>query len=299
MSDAEAKVTLAHAWTRGIRSVDTAPLYGHGRSETRIGSAMRSDPAFRFGISTKVGRSLVATRERPTDHGFVDPMPFAPIFDYCASAIEHGFAASLQRLGVHRVETLLLHDIGARTHGARHPEILELALTESLPAMRGLQAAGLAAAVGLGVNEWQVADEVLDRADLDVVLLAGRYTLLEQGALALLDKAQRRGVAVHIAGVFNSGLLAGGDTFDYGAAPTGMRERVAQLQAICDLFDVPIAAAALQFPMAHPAVSRMVIGLGSPAEIDASLGWLELPIPADFWVALKRRGLLNPAAPTP
>lgn len=300
IDDAAAVATLHHAWTRGIDAVDVAPLYGHGRGEARLAQYRAAFPANNFRITTKVGRRLRARAAGiPAPGDFVDPLPFTPVFDYSADGIRRGFDDSLARLEVDYVDILLLHDIGERTHGDAHREILRQALDKALPAMAGLKKAGRVGAIGLGVNEWEVADMVLARAPIDVVLLAGRYTLLDQSGLAFLDRAHAAGIAVHAAGVFNSGLLAGGGTFDYQAAPPAMIARRDRLGAICARYDVELAAAALRFPLAHPAVTRLVVGLASTVEIDTCLANLELPIPAELWRALKADAMLAAEAPTP
>jgi D-threo-aldose 1-dehydrogenase len=300
VDDATAVAILHHAWTLGIRSVDVAPLYGYGRGEIRLAQHRAAFPNQMFAISTKVGRRLIArggTDLSPSD--FVDPLPYEPVFDYSADGIQRSFDESLSRLRVERVDTLLLHDIGQRTHGDAHASVLRQALDEALPVMADLKSAGLVGAIGLGVNEWGVADAVITRAQIDIVLLAGRYTLLEQGGLTFLDGARAAGVAVHAAGVFNSGLLAGGATFDYSAAPPDVIVRRDRLASICASYGVALAAAALQFPLAHPGVTRLVVGLASIDEIDQCLASLATSVPAELWPALKAAGLLAADAPTP
>lgn len=295
-----ADAALDIAWHAGVRAVDTAPYYGHGLSETRLGCHLARRPEHDFTISTKVGRCLVACD--PTDvpdHGFAQPLAFRPVFDYSGDGIRTSFRDSVRRLGVTAVDALLLHDIGALTHGDRAPAVLDQALGEALPAMRAIQTEGGAHRIGLGVNEWQVCEAVLDATDLDQILLAGRYNLLDQSALDFLGRAHARGVEVHIAGVFASGLLAGGDTVDYArSAPCveAKRDRLAMLAA---RYDVPLAAVAVQFALAHPTVARLVIGWRSPAEVADAVRWLGISIPATLWTLLKDEGLLDPRAPTP
>ena len=300
MSDEAAVATLHHAATRGIDAVDVSPLYGHGRGEVRLAQHRLAFPGDRFRLTTKVGRRLAAPINGiGADSEFVDPLPFTPVFDYSADGIRRSFDESLARLQVERVDTLLLHDIGQLTHGDDHALILRQALAEALPAMAALKAAGRVGAIGLGVNEWEVADAVLAETSIDVVLLAGRYTLLEQGGLGFLDRALAAGVEVHAAGVFNSGLLAGGETFDYRAAPAAMIARRDRLQSICAAHGVGLAAAALQFPLAHPAVTRLVVGLASIDEIDQCLASLATPLPPELWHALRAEALLAAGVPTP
>lgn len=296
-----AAATLQAAWAGGVRYFDTAPFYGHGLSETRLGAFLRSLPAGAAVISTKVGRSLVPTEPGAEgDFGFVDPLPNRPQFDYRADAVRAQVESSLSRLGVPRLDMLLVHDIGAMTHGADHPATFRQALDGALPALRRLQEQGLVTAIGIGVNEIEVSLATLRAADIDVILLAGRYTLLEQGALAeLLPQCEARGVSVVVGGPFNSGALAGGDHYDYAAMPAAVADRVARLAAVCRRFDVPLPAAALQFPLAHPAVAAVIPGARSAAEVQANLAHLARPIPAELYQTLKDEGLLAPDAPTP
>jgi D-threo-aldose 1-dehydrogenase len=299
VDDCEAQATFDAAWRAEFRMLDTAPLYGHGLSERRVGRHRHDRPDQSFSLSTKVGRRLHPVASQPTDHGFVDPLPFEPRFDYTADGILASFEDSLARLGANRVDTLLLHDIDRRTHGDQQPAVLRQALNEALPAMARLKAEGRVARIGLGVNEWEVCREVMAYADVDVLLIAGRYTLLEQGALDLMDEAAARGVSVMAAGLFNSGLLVGQRRYDYraaGADVTAHRDAVAR---VCDEHGVPAPAAALQLPGAHPAVDAVVVGLRSPAEVEQFAAWWHMPIPGELWPALIAAGLLDQRVPTP
>ncbi len=296
-----AAATLLAAWDGGVRYFDTAPYYGHGLSETRLGEFLRGPPADTMVISTKVGRSLVPVAPGDEgDFGFADPLPNRPVFDYSSDAVRAQVEGSLTRLGVTRFGMLLVHDIGAMTHGDAHPAIFRQAMDGALPALRKMKDEGLVSAIGIGVNEIAVSLATVRAADIDVVLLAGRYTLLEQAALAeLLPECDARGVSVVVGGPFNSGALAGGDHYDYAAMPPAVAERVACLAAVCRRFDVPLPAAALQFPLAHPAVAAVIPGARSPAEVQANLAHLARPIPGDLYQALKAENLLVPEAPTP
>lgn len=293
IAEADAAAALARARSVGIRLVDTAPLYGHGLSEERVGRHGGGLP-----LCTKVGRRLepCAPGETP-DHGFVRPNSARPVFDYTRDGVRRQVDASLARLRAERLDTLLLHDVGARTHGQDAPAVLRLALDEALPALAELKAAGVVAHVGLGVNEWEVCEDVLAHAELDRVLLAGRYTLLEQGALGFLDRARRRGVAVMAAGVFNSGMLAGSATHDYAPAPPALLERRDRLAAVCARHGVPLAVAAIRFPLLHPAVALAVVGMRSAAEVDAAVAALATPVPGALWDELKADGMIRADAP--
>jgi D-threo-aldose 1-dehydrogenase len=283
-----------------VNFLDTAPYYGHGLSEARIGRYIAEHPGHGLAISTKVGRRLDPCRlDEVPDCGFVRPLPFRPVFDFSRDGVLRAFDDSLARLGVDRVDTLLLHDIGAHVHGTAAGDVLEQALDEALPAMWELKTAGAARAIGLGVNEWQVCDEVLAHTDIDTVLLAGRYSLLDQSALPFLDRASARGVSVMAAGVFNSGLLAGGTTYDYAPADAALVARRDCIEAICARHGVPLPAAAIRFAQAHPAVERVVIGWRSAREVEQAVAWSRTAISADLWRELAAEELIPAGAPIP
>lgn len=304
ISDDTARETLEAAQAAGFSYLDTAPFYGHGLSEQRVGSFLAAQSERPF-LSTKVGRVLApAGSGSIPDNGFASPAPFIPSFDYSADGIRKSFEQSLERLGVERVDILLLHDIGARTHGARHSDVLAQALDEALPAMAALKADGLASWIGLGVNEIDVCEEVLAKADLDVLLIAGRYTLLEhETSLAFLDDCHRNGVKVILGGAFNSGLLVSdepdGTHYDYAPAPRWAIERTARLRNICACHDTPIPAAALQFCSAHPAVASVIPGAQTPQQVRDIAAWTSLPVPPALWSDLKEAGYVSRLAPVP
>jgi len=302
MSDVDAARMLESAWQRGVRFFDTAPYYGFTRSEWRLGAALSHWPRDEFVLSTKVGRLMRPDDSvRSGDCGFSDPLPFRPYFDYSRDGVLRSFDESLARLGVSGVDILYVHDIGTVTHGERHASYWrQLTKGGGFRALEELRSSGAVAAVGLGVNEWQVAHASMDEFDIDCTMLAGRYTLLEQASLApFLDECRKRGTAVVAAGPFNSGVLAGGSTFDYAPIPAPVRERVQALQAVCREFDVPLPAAALQFALAHPAVVACVAGAHSDEELRQNLAWFNTSIPSALWLALRERGLLDSRAPLP
>lgn len=301
VTDAAAQDTLDAAWASGIRLLDTAPYYGHGLSESRLGAFLARVDAGRAVISTKVGRSLEpAAPGAVPDHGFVDPLPNRPRFDYSADAIRRQVDASGGRLGLERFGMLLLHDIGPMTHGEAHPAIMRTVLDEALPVLNGMKATGRTAAVGIGVNEVPVCLELLAHADIDVILLAGRYTLLEQGALdQLLPACLARQVGIVIGGPYNSGLLAGGAHYDYGTVPAHVRSRVAELERICRAHGVALPAAALQFPLAHPAVAAIIPGARSRTEVLENIAHFDQSLPSGLWRDFKTAGLIPAHAPVP
>lgn len=312
VEDAEARATLEVAWNAGLRFFDTAPFYGYGLAEHRLGEALRARARSDWTLSTKVGRLLrpSAGGPPPDAHAtgadtWVQPLPFEPVFDYTAAAIRRSLEDSLQRLGTHRVDIALVHDIGHYTHGALHERYWQQ-LTEGggFRALEALRREGLVGAIGLGVNEWEVALESMAQADLDCVLLAGRYTLLEQGALSpFLEECVKRSVGVIVGGPFNSGVLAtgvrAGAKFNYADAPPEVLKRVQRLHEACDEFGVPLAAAALQFPLAHPAVVSVIPGPRHAAELEQVLAWACVDIPPALWTTLRQRGLVAERAPLP
>jgi len=301
VTDAAAQDVLETAWGLGLRFVDTAPYYGYTRSERRVGSFLAGKPRAQFILSTKAGRLMRPDASvAPGDDGWADPLPFRPHYDYGGEGILRSFEDSLQRLGLARIDVLLVHDIGQLTHGDAHARHWQ-ALCDGggWRALEGLRRRGLVGAIGLGVNEAEVARAALDAADIDCVLLAGRYTLLEQGALPLLDECARRQVSVLVGGPYNSGLLAGQARYDYAAAPPQALARAEALRAACARHGVPLQAAALQFPLAHPAVAAVLSGMRTADEVRANVAWFETPIPAALWADLRGAGLVAAGAPVP
>ena len=303
--DDTAQACLQAAFDSGIAYIDTAPHYGQGLSERRVGQVLGKSLAGRppLTLSTKVGRVLTPVAPSPAEterHGFIDGDPFEPVFDYSHDGVMRSFESSLKRLGREKIDILLAHDLGTVTHGDDAASHMKAFLDGGLRAMQDLKAQGLVGAIGLGVNEWQVCEDVLSHADLDVVLLAGRYTLLEQGALAsFLPLCEAKGVSVIVGGPFNSGILTGGDHYDYGRVPPEICDRVIRLKAVCAAHDVPLAAAALQFPLAHPAVACVIPGMADAAEVAANVTLFAQDIPSALWDDLKTGGLLHDHAPIP
>ena len=237
----------------------------------------------------------------PTHSGWAGPLPFRPQFDYSHGAVMRSFEDSLQRLGLAHIDILLVHDIGRMTHGDRNGRHWRQ-LTEGggFKALAELRRDGRVSAIGLGVNEVAVLRAAMQECQLDCTLRAGRYTLLEQAGLQpVLQGCQRHGNALVIGGPFNSGVLAGEAHYNYAEAPAGVLERVRALEAACREHQVPLPAAALQFPLAHPAVLSVVAGARHPGQLQQAIAWLEQPIPPDLWVTLRERGLLEEDAPCP
>jgi D-threo-aldose 1-dehydrogenase len=308
VSEGDARNTAIAAIEAGIAYFDTAPYYGFGLSERRVGDALRGHEG--FVLSTKVGRLLKAdarVRGYAERHGFCSPMPFEPEYDYSFEGVMSSWEASKQRLGLARIDILYVHDIGRLTHGDRH-DITFRQLTDGggFRALEQLRSSGAIHAFGLGVNETAICLEAMKHARLDVILLAGRYTLLEQSALdALLPACVRSGTSLVVGGPYNSGILATGTRhggalhYDYGIAPQTVVDRVRRLETHCERHSVPLAAAALQFPLAHPQVASVIPGLSSALHIERTLELFKTKIPAAFWHELKHQGLIHADAPIP
>ncbi len=306
INDAEAGDVLSAAWNAGFTYYDTAPHYGQGLSERRTGDMLRHLQGKEYVLSTKVGRLLKPAGYASERHGFHSPMPFDIHYDYSYDGIMKSFEQSLHRLGLDRIDILYMHDIGQDTHGAVNDTLFPIAMDGGYKAMDELRQQGLIKAIGLGVNEWQVCEKAMDYGDWDCFLLAGRYTLLEQDALdSFLPKAKKRGSSIVIGGAFNSGILATGvknyrtPYYNYSPAPQQIIDKVDLLENVCNAFKVPLAAAALQFPLAHPSVASVIPGMGNVRRIRQTLDLINFQIPNEFWEALRDQALVRDDAPMP
>jgi D-threo-aldose 1-dehydrogenase len=291
VSEEQALATVERAWELGLRFFDTAPLYGYGLSERRVGTVLRAKDREGFVLSTKVGRLLVPG----DDDGFWFGSPeLEAVFDFSTEGVVRSHRESLERLGLDRVDVLLIHD---------PDDHFEDALAGAYPALDDLRHRGIVSAVGVGMNQAPMPARFVRAVDLDCVLLAGRYTLLDQSGLdELLPLCAERGTAVIAAGVYNSGLLAdprAGSTYDYAEAPAELVERAVALRAVCERHGVPLKAAAIQFPLGHAAVACALTGARSPRELEENVRMFELPVPAQLWADLKTEGLLRADAPVP
>jgi D-threo-aldose 1-dehydrogenase len=278
--EAQSVATIRAALDAGVTLIDTAPLYGAGRSERCVGLALQGVPRDSYVLSTKVGRLV-------QPDGKV-------IFDFSRDGVLRSFEQSLERLGLDRVDVLLVHD----------PDDNEQrALEQAFPTLAELRSQGVIGAIGAGMNQWQMEDRFAQNFDVDCFLLAGRYTLLEQTALEFLDRCHERGVGIFLGGVYNSGILAigarPGATYNYATPPPEVAERVRQIEALCDRHNVPLHRAAAQFALAHPAVTSVVLGAVTPAEVQANRDALFAPIPPELWADLQGEGLLREDAPVP
>jgi D-threo-aldose 1-dehydrogenase len=309
LPDEIARNTLKAAEDAGFGYYDTAPFYGFGLSERRLGDALRHRKD--VVLSTKVGRLLTPVPgpvdEKEVRHGYATPMPFEPVFDYSYSAVMRVYEASLQRLGLSRIDILYIHDIGALTHGEQNAaRMAELTRGGGLRALEELRESGDIAGFGMGVNEVAACLEVMDHARLDVILLAGRYTLLEQTPLdALFPACEQAGTAIVVGGPYNSGILAVGTRTDaplyynYEPAPADVIGKVGRIEVVCERHGVKLAAAALQFPLAHPLVASVIPGLDSPQRVEQTLALYHEKIPSAFWRDLRSEGLIRADAPVP
>lgn len=307
VTDQQVQSLLEVAWADGCRSFDTAPHYGHGLSERRMGDALRQHPRDAFRFSSKVGRLLSPQRHAPSaQHGYVQTLPFVQHWDFSAAGMRRSVEDSLQRLGLPYLDAVFIHDMDAGTQGAQAEAVLRQVLDEALPALAQLKSEGLLSHVGLGVNDPVIVSRVLQHADLDALLLAGRYTLLDTSALpVLMPQLQHRGVALALGGVFNSGMLAArvdasrALTFNYAPASAAWIDKALRLQAVCDRHGVPIEAAALQFALHHPATALVLLGARSVHEWQHARTAARVSIPADFWAELRHEKLLPEEAVTP
>jgi D-threo-aldose 1-dehydrogenase len=306
VAEEDARAVIDGAWEAGLRYFDTAPFYGHGLSEHRLGEALRWRPRDEYVLSTKVGRLLAPRLRKEVKSAFwVDPGPFEVVHDYGYDATMRSFEDSLQRLMLERIDIAFIHDIDNFSHA---PDIQRVhfrtAMDGAYKALDKLRSEGHVKAIGVGCNEWQVCEEALRERDFDCFLLAGRYTLLEQDALdTFLPLCGERNVAIVVGGGYNSGILATGAVagahYNYSQAPEAILSRVRAIEAVCRECDIPLKAAALQFVLAHPAIPTIVPGTRNRKNFEDNLAEIARPIASAFWSELKRRGLLREDAPTP
>lgn len=307
MLDSAAEESVIKAMELGLNQFDTAPYYGFGLSERRVGDALRSYDSDSYVLSTKVGRILEPCAKAEDKYGFCSPMPFEPKYDYSYDGVMRSFEHSLQRLGLSKIDIIYMHDIGRATHGDDHDKLFKIAMEGGYKAMDELRSQGLVSAIGLGVNEYEVCEQAMDHGHFDCFLLAGRYTLLEQESLeTFLPRCVKENSSIILGGPYNSGILATGvrregvvPHYNYEPASEEIIKTVARIEDICNEYNVPLAAAALQFPLAHPAVVSVIPGLSSASRVETTVAQMQYKIPADFWTALQNAGILYPDVPTP
>jgi D-threo-aldose 1-dehydrogenase len=308
VSDKDAQAALQTAFDAGIRFFDTAPQYGLGRSEHRVGEAVKRFGRNDIQLSTKIGRLLLdCAPHEVTPEAFVDVPQKRIVFDYTYDGVMRSYEASRERIGVANADILLVHDVCAFSQGGQEmsdAKVRELFDGGGYRALTELREAGEIAAIGAGVNEWQVCEKLLGLGDFDGFLLAGRYTLLEQEALnSFLPLCEKRDVGIILGGPYNSGILATGAVpgakYNYADAPAEILDRVDKIEAVCAAHDTPLIAAALQFVLGHPCVKTVVPGAVSANEVKSNVALMELAIPAALWSDLRGEGLIRPDAPLP
>ncbi|WP_064710173.1 aldo/keto reductase [Rhizobium bangladeshense] len=290
VTEKQAAEVLAKAYEGGIRYFDSAPLYGHGLSEIRLGTFLRTIDRKLVTVSTKVGRYMVPPYGEKVDYGlWASPLRLKPVFDYSYSGTMRSLEQSASRLGISDFDLIYIHDVDLFTHGDAYERRFNEAIEGCFRALADLRKAGHVKAIGVGVNESDVATRFIKACAIDAVMMAGRYTLLDRGAEAdLLPEAARQGVEIVVAGIFNSGILATGPasttaTFDYGVPPDDIVARAKKIEAICIRHGIPLQAAAIQFPLRNKQISAAVLGMSRPERIAENLGWSQLTIPAELW----------------
>ncbi|MCP2072656.1 UNVERIFIED_ORG: D-threo-aldose 1-dehydrogenase [Pseudomonas lini] len=305
MSDFDAQALISASWDAGLRFYDTAPSYGHGLSEARLGQGLRWKKRADFVLSTKVGRLLTPRARNQVDFKpWVNGLPFEWKFDYSYDGAMRSVEDSLQRTGLECIDIALIHEIDFATHGINQPEVFEQSMKGAAKALLSLREQGVVKSIGVGVNECDVALDAIQRADFDCVLLAGRYTLLEQYALdRLFPLCEERDVSVIMGGGYNSGILATGAIkgamYNYAPANDVMLNRVRLIENLCGDFNVSLKSAALQFILAHPAVKTLIPGTRSITQLHENVDLLNASIPTEFWHALKMSHLIRGDAPIP
>ena len=299
--------TIRRGLELGISYLDTAPMYGHGRSEHYFGQALAGIPRDRFVLSTKVGRVLNPVESAPESESWVDLPPLEPVFDFSRDGVLRSLEESLQRLNLDSVDMALIHDpdegrsVNDDLSGQGY---YDQAITETFPALAELRSQGVVKAIGAGMNQWQMLARFAKEGDFDCFLLAGRYTLLDHSGLSeLLPLCEQKGISVVLGGPYNSGILASdlspGTTYFYQRAAPDVLQRARQIKAVCDRYDVPLKAAALQFGLAHPAVAATIPGARAPSEVEENLRMAGHPVPGDLWAELLQQGMIPADAPTP
>jgi D-threo-aldose 1-dehydrogenase len=305
LDDSTAIAAVERAFALGINLLDTSPLYGHGLAEHRCGAAIRRVPRGEIVVCTKVGRWMDPFHGRGNSSGFVGGQPHRAVVDYSYDGTMRSVEQSLLRLGTDRLDLLLIHDVDVWTHGVDAIEDrFREAMAGAYVALDQLRGEGVVAGIGIGVNEAEMCVRFALAGSFDTMLLAGRYSLLEQPALAqFLPLAQQQGIGVLLGGVFNSGILASGAVagakYNYQDAPPQILEKVARIQRVCDAHGVALPTAALHFALGHPAVASVVLGAETPQEVERNVAGLSSAVPAALWADLKAEHLLDAQAPVP
>lgn len=287
--------TVGRGHELGIRYFDTAPLYGHGKSETYFGQALQAFPRDQLVLSSKVGRVLNPVEKQPDTDTYVALPPFEAVFDFSRDGVLRSLEESFARLGLDHIDIAFIHD---------PDDHHEQAINEAFPALADLRSQGVISAIGAGMNQWEALSEFAREGDFDCFLLAGRYTLLDHSGLDdLLPLCEEKQISIMLGGPYNSGILASdlqpGTTYFYQEAPAEVLHKARQIKAVCDRHNVPLKAAALQFGLAHPAVAATIPGARSPLEVEDNIEMASHPIPVDLWAELRHEGFLPEHAPVP
>jgi D-threo-aldose 1-dehydrogenase len=305
IDDDAANAALDASFKAGVRYVDTAPLYGHGLSEHRVGGWLRRVRGEDIVLSTKVGWRMFPARGQPTEAGlFMDVPPFRRGLDYSYDGVMRSFDDSLQRLGTDRVDIVFIHDADRRNQGDAFEQRFSEAMEGAYPALLKLREEGVIKAIGAGLNEWEACQRFAEAGDFDCFLLAGRYTLLDQASLdSFLPLCEKRGIGIVLGGPYNSGILATGPVegahYDYAPASPEILEKTRRIEDVCRRHNVPLKAAALQFPIGHPTVASVIPGMGSPERVTENMDLLAHKIPSDLWAELRSERLIRQDAPLP
>lgn len=300
VSEEEATGLLSYAYDLGLRYFDTAPFYGQGLSEHRFGAMLRARPRESFLLSSKAGRIL----KRNPAAAAPGRLGFEVVYDYSYDGVMRSLEDSWQRLGLDRIDIVYIHDCSPKWRGDLFEADFRAAVEGGYRALDQLRSEGVIGAIGVGIKDWDICLRFARAVDLDVIMFAGGYTLLEHDSLdEFLPACQDKGVAVVLASPFNSGILAVGAanpaTYFYQPPPAEILDRVRRLEAVCSRHGVALGAAAIQFPLGHPAIATIVPGYARTSEVDTNLAWAALPIPPDLWAELKAEGLLPEHAPVP
>ena len=296
---------LEKSFMSGINYFDTAPYYGYGLSEHRLGNFLKNIDRDKFILSTKVGRYMTPADPNTIDRLiFKSSLDFSPTVDYSYDGVMRSFEQSLFRLGLSAIDICLIHDVDEWTHGDKVEKKFKEAMDGAYKALEKMRSEKVIKAIGVGVNQVEWCAKFAESGDFDCMILAGRYTLLEQGGLnTFFPLATKKNIGIILAGVFNSGILVKGvgesSTYDYGKIPPHIIEKYNSIKKVCDDYEVPIAAAAIQFCAAHDAVNTLLLGMDYPEQIDENLNLFNYEIPKDFWKKLLEKNLIDPASPIP
>ena len=297
--------TIEECHKSGINFYDTSPLYGYGLSETRIGKYLSTIKRDKFILCTKVGRYLTPEEPSKINRGvFKGGLNYIPNLDYTYDGVMKSFEQSLSRLGLSEIDVCLIHDVDKWTHGDEMEKYFKIAMEGAYKALSKLKSENVIKAIGIGVNETEMCFRFAKAGDFDCMILAGRYTLLEQGGLKdFFPLAVQKNIGVILAGVYNSGILAKGinpnSTYDYGKIPKHIEEKYLKIDKICKEYNVPVAAAALQFCNANQAVSTMILGMDRPSQIQENIDFFNFKIDKEFWLELIKNNLIDPESPIP